>query len=410
MLRQTQDHIATLRDEAIFLQKEMSRRIALGPQSEGQGEKEKADFLINYLQRLGISHIMEFNAPDPDVPCGYRPNIAAKIMGKNPEKTIWVVSHMDVVPPGDLDLWASDPYQVVVDGDILIGRGVEDNQHGLTASLLVAHALQKCSCTPDLNLGLLFVADEETGNSLGIHYLLEHHAEIFKENDLFLVPDHGVPASDKIEIAEKGLLWIKITVNGKQSHASTPEKGINSLRAAAAFILKTDELHTKFNKKNDLFSPPVSTFAPTRKEANVPNINTIPGKDIFYLDCRILPGYPLSEVKSAVREMAHEIEKQYQVKIDLEAVQTEPPAPVTSPRSEIVLRLEKAIADVYHVSPQPTGIGGGTVASPLRKKGFAAAVWSTLLGNAHRANEKTSIPNILKDAQVIAGLVFESEA
>ncbi len=130
MLRQTQDHIATLRDEAIFLQKEMSRRIALGPQSEGQGEKEKADFLINYLQRLGISHIMELNAPDPDVPCGYRPNIAAKIMGKNPEKTIWVVSHMDVVPPGDLDLWASDPYQVVVDGDILIGRGVEDNQHG----------------------------------------------------------------------------------------------------------------------------------------------------------------------------------------------------------------------------------------------------------------------------------------
>ena len=98
------------------------------------------------------------------MPCGYRPNIAAKIMGKNTEKTIWIVSHMDVVPPGDLELWKTNPYQVVVDGDTFIGWGVEDNQHGLTSSLLVAHALQKLSVTPDLNLGLLFVADEETGN------------------------------------------------------------------------------------------------------------------------------------------------------------------------------------------------------------------------------------------------------
>ncbi len=410
MLKKIQDHIATLRDEAIFLQKEMSRRVALGPQNDGRGEKEKADFLIDYLQRLGISQITQLNAPDPDVPCGYRPNIAAKIMGKNTEKTIWIVSHMDVVPPGDLELWKTNPYQVVVDGDTLIGRGVEDNQHGLTSSLLVAHALQKLSVTPDLNLGLLFVADEETGNNLGIHYMLEHHAEIFRENDLFLVPDHGVPTSDKIEIAEKGLLWIKVTVNGKQSHASTPEEGVNSLRAAAAFILKTDELYSKFDKRNDLFSPPISTFAPTRKEANVPNINTIPGKDVFYLDCRILPGYTLGEIKTAVKEMAGEIEAQYQVKIDLEIVQEEHPAPVTSQESEIFLRLEKAIADVYHVSAKSTGIGGGTVGSPLRKKGFAVAVWSTLLGNAHKANEKTSVQNMLKDAQVIAELVVEPKA
>ena len=57
MLKKIQDHIATLRDEAIFLQKEMSRRVALGPQNDGRGEKEKADFLIDYLQRLGISQI-----------------------------------------------------------------------------------------------------------------------------------------------------------------------------------------------------------------------------------------------------------------------------------------------------------------------------------------------------------------
>ena len=57
-----------------------------------------------------------------------------------------------------------------------------------------------------------------------------------------------------------------------------------------------------------------------------------------------------------------------------------------------------------------TGIGGGTVGSPLRKKGFAVAVWSTLLNNAHKANEKTSVQNMLNDAQVIAELVVEPKA
>lgn len=409
MLKRLQKEITTLKDEAIYLQTEMTKRPALDPKSGGHGEKEKADFLLTYLRKIGISDITEIKIKDKNAPCGYRPNIAAKISGKNSQKTLWVVSHMDIVPPGDLTLWHTDPYQVVIDGDILTGRGVEDNQHGLTASLLAANAIQKLSVQPTINFGLLFVADEETGNTFGIHALLEERPELFKKDDLFLVPDYGESTSDKIEIAEKGPLWLKVTVNGKQSHASTPNEGINSLRAASAFILKIDELHTIFDRKNDLFSPPISTFAPTRKEENVPNINTIPGKDVFYIDCRILPGYTLNEVENAVKDMAKHIENEYRVKINVETVQSEHPAPVTSQKNEIITRLQKAIANVYNVKAEPIGIGGGTVAAALRKKGFSTAVWATLLGNAHQANEKTSLKNILSDAQVIVQLVCTPE-
>ncbi|MCG6537839.1 MAG: peptidase dimerization domain-containing protein, partial [Syntrophales bacterium LBB04] len=92
-----------------------------------------------------------------------------------------------------------------------------------------------------------------------------------------------------IEVAEKSLLWLRFTLSGKQCHASRPDLGINTLRATAQLILTLEKLRSFFNKKDRCFDIPISTFEPTLKEANVPNINTIPGQDIFCLDCRVLP-------------------------------------------------------------------------------------------------------------------------
>ena len=69
---------------------------------------------------------------------------------------------------GEASLWATDPWTLHVDGDTLIGRGVEDNQQAIVSSLLVAEALKKFSVTPALSLGLLFAADEETGSKYGL--------------------------------------------------------------------------------------------------------------------------------------------------------------------------------------------------------------------------------------------------
>ena len=41
-------------------------------------------------------------APDETVPCGFRPNLAAIIPGEDTERTFWIISHVDVVPAGDL--------------------------------------------------------------------------------------------------------------------------------------------------------------------------------------------------------------------------------------------------------------------------------------------------------------------
>jgi len=400
--------LGTYRETVLALQKMLVETIALGPENGGDGERAKADKIKAFMTGFGASEITEYPSPDPRVSCGHRPNLLTKIEGEDTSRTFWIIAHMDVVPVGDAALWHTKPFELVVeaDGDTLRGRGVEDNHQGLVSALLLTKALHETGRKPPINLGLLFVADEETGNKHGLGFMTQSHPDLFGPDDLYLVPDSGLPDSSQIEIAEKSILWIKITVNGKQCHASTPDQGINSLMAAAAFIVKSNALHQQFDAKDPLFGKLGSTFTPSKIEANVENVNTISGRDVFYLDCRILPPYPLDDVITAIKAIGTEIEKQHGVTIDYDLVQRVQAPPATSMDSAIVMRLMKAIEEECGTIAQPEGIGGGTVAAYLRRLGLATAVWSTIYHNPHQPNERASIANTLRDAKIMARVLF----
>jgi len=400
------DTLDTQSEAVVELQTKLTAIPALGPINGGDGEKEKAEFLIDHLKSMGIEDIREYNAPAQDVPCGYRPNIAAIIPGKDTEKTLWVISHIDIVPPGDLELWTSDPYTLVRDGDTIIGRGVEDNQQGIVSSLLAAQAILDNKMTPAINFGMLFVADEETGSTFGLDYIAREHEEIFKKDDLFLVPDFGESTSEMVEVAEKSMFWLKVIVEGKQCHASTPNQGVNTLVPTADFILRIKELEEIFDAENPIYDPPRSTFQPTKKEANVENVNTIPGRDVFHIDSRVMPEYDLDVILDKIKEFGSEVEQKYGVSISYDVTMREQAAPSTPEDAEIVQKVIASVKKVYNNNPRPVGVGGGTVAAFLRRKGYNAVVWATLNHCAHQPNEWASIKNTIGDAKVITDILF----
>ena len=374
---------------------------AMGPEAAATA-KEKADWVKGLLQEIGYDALNDY--PDPRVSCGWRPNFLVRWHGRDRSKTVWVMTHLDVVPPGDLKLWSNDPFTLTVAGDRLIGRGVEDNQQGLVSALLAVRALRKAGVTPAYNIGLAVVADEENGSEFGLHYLLKHHRSAFGDQDLIIVPDAGDEKGLTIEIAEKSILWLQVQVQGKQCHASTPAQGINAHRAAAHLAVKLDSLYQTFNQSDALFDPPVSTFEPTKKEANVPNINSIPGEDIFYLDSRVLPHYSLQSVEERIQQICREVETQFGVTIALSSKQRAAAAPPTGANAPVVQALKRSIAAVKGSEAKLIGIGGGTVAAAFRAAGLPAAVWSTLEDTAHQPDESSLISNTLSDAKVLAHL------
>lgn len=400
-LKSIYDKIDAYRDSMVELQKNLTAIPAIGPKNQGQGETKKAAYLKDFLQKIGLT-VEEYNAPDSTVSTGIRPNLVARLKGKSDERTVWLMTHVDIVPEGPRELWQTDPFQAEVKEGKIYGRGVEDNQQEMVASIFAVKVLIDLGLKPNYNVGLVLVADEETGSKYGIEYILSAH-NIFKKEDLIIVPDAGNPAGTQIEIAEKSLVWLKVRTLGKQCHGSDPAKGNNAHRAGANLLIRLDKtLHEIYNAKNPLFDPPMTTIEPTKKENNVPNINTIPGEDIFYFDCRVLPQYDINELLEDVKAEAQAVEKEFGVTVEVSTEQFDQAAPPTSVKAPVVKVLTEAIKEVYGVDPQPKGIGGGTVAALFRRAGYDAVVWGKFDSSAHQPNEYSIIDNMVNDAKIYA--------
>ncbi len=377
----------------------MLRVKAIGPAYGGEGESERARFLLNLLSSLGFKPDV-YESPDASVPSGKRPNIIIREGGTS-SKNIWIVTHMDTVPEGDLGAWKYPPYDPQISDGKIYGRGVEDNGQELIASLYGLHALMKNGIKPECNVGLVFVADEEHGNVHGIEFLLKKG--LFKKGDLVIAPDHGQHDGAAIAIVEKGIAWINVEVIGRQTHASTPHKGINAFEAASRFLVAAvDGLRSKFSLSDQLFDPPTSTFEPTKCDANGPNVNTVPGRQQFAFDFRVLPEYRLDDVMAFLRNISKDFERSTGATFHVTFLSKAESATKTSENSEIVARLSKAIEAVRGVKPHVFGIGGGTCATPFRREGIDAAVWSTIPETAHDANEYINIKDLVADTQVYA--------
>jgi len=194
------------RDEMVALQADLTALPALGPENGGEGEQEKAARLQRFLEEMGALEIEEIRAPDSRVPSGSRPNLIARKRGKDSRSTTWVLTHMDVVPAGERTLWIKDPFRLWIEDGKIFGRGVEDNQQSMVASLFALKALQEEGIEPPRDIALALVADEETGSRLGLQHVLEKRRDLFHPSDFILVPDFGDPEASQIEIAEKSIL------------------------------------------------------------------------------------------------------------------------------------------------------------------------------------------------------------
>lgn len=398
-------HLGAQGDTVENLQRRLTAFRALGPENGGDGEMPKARQIAELLGGPGSPFALCWrNAPDERVSCGERPNLIAHLPGRE-DRTLWLFAHTDVVPAGAPDAWTSDPWTVRREGDLLYGRGVEDNQQGLVSMLLLADALRAALQTgaerPPLGLGLVFMADEECGNARGLQYVLEQAGDLFRPGDFYIVPDSGSPDGSEVEVAEKHVLWLRVRTAGRQCHASQPQCGVNAFVAGADAVLACAALAEDFPQTDALFQPPCSTFVPTRHEGGADSINILPGDDCFYVDCRLLPEVRPESVLEAARARTSAVARRHGVEITVD-IHHHQAASVTPQDSPVVAALAEAVAAVYGVEARPVGIGGATVAALLRRQGLPAVVWSRLRNTCHQPDEHSSIAATIGDAEVFA--------
>jgi len=385
---------------------ELIRVPAIAPENNGEGELRKTEKLVQILEVVGFDKIEHFDAEDERVPSKKRPNVVAYCYGQNKTEKLWIISHLDVVPPGEESLWTiTKPFEPTIKEERIYGRGSEDNGQSMVASMFAVKALKNLGIRPKRTVALAFVADEEQGSMYGIQHLITQG--LFKKDDLIVVPDGGNENGSLIEIAEKSALWFRVRTIGKQTHASRPDKGLNAHRIGMEYALALDKmLHAKYSLKDEYFDPPGSTFEPTKKDKNIDAVNIVPGEDIICFDCRVLPNYDIEEMLNEIHGLAEEIEKKTGAIIKIEILQKSVAPKPTDANSKIVIMLKEAIKQVRGVEPKVGGIGGGTCAAFFRKIGVPAVVWCTIDETAHQPNEYAKIENLANDAKIYASLTI----
>ena len=376
----------------------------INPRMGGTGEAARVAWLKSYFDAHKISY-QEYDVEDRAVLEGKRTSLIVRYEGsEDREKTLWFMTHMDTVAPGDRNDWNTDLFQPTQIGDKIYGLGVEDNGQAVVCMMQACVMMKELGMVPKCNVAFLFAADEETGSQYGLHALMDVPG-LFSDRDEAIVPDAGSYNGAFIEVAEKSQVWLVFTVLGKQAHGSMPHLGTNAGYIGAKMAVEiVDTLRAEYAYKDDLFDPPYSTFEYTQKFSNVESPNVLPGRDVFAMDLRILPQFTVESVLERINRIISKYEYEYKVRISYEITQRADAAPVTSPDSRVAVEL-KNVLTASGVDAFCGGIGGGTCGAILRKKNISTVVWSTLDELAHQPNEYTIIPNLVQDTAVFLTVI-----
>ena len=403
--RQIREIVEARREDMAAMLLELCAIPGVNPRCGGTGEYARAGWITSLLESRDIPYTVH-RFPDAAVPEGERWNIAVRWPGRDEQAgTLWFISHLDTVSPGDRALWDTDPMKPVRTPDgCIYGLGAEDNGQAVVSILQTLFLLSELGWKPLCPVGFLFVSDEETSSEFGLEALVS--SGVLRPGDQAVVPDYGCADGSFVEIAEKATGYVKITVTGKQAHAAMPHLGKNAFSLGSRFLVEAEDLlKGHYTQTDALYDPPYSTFEPTMTLANVASPNVIPGSHTFYMDMRILPQIPVEAVLETLERAAADFSRRYGVEITVENHLHAAPTP-TPAEAPLVQRLLESIRETG-VDARLGGIGGGTCAAILRRAGIPAVVWSTLVELAHQPNEYAILDNLVTDASVFLSLILK---
>ena len=300
---------------------------------------------VNYIQQLlqeaGIES--KIYARDP-----YRPNLVARLNGRGDAPPLLLQGHVDVVTTEN-QKWTHPPFEAKIVDGFIWGRGALDMK-GAVAMMLSAFLrakIENANLPGDVILTIL--SDEEAGGNFGAKYLVENHADLFKDVRYALGEfggfnlQIGKQSFYPIMIAEKQICWLKIILRGPAGHGSMPIRGgamaklgrvlarldqnllpVHITPYARAMVQGIVEGSPLFNRMllsqllNPLFTDRILNLLGERGKLFVPlfrntvnatlvrggdKINVIPSEIMIELDGRMLPGFNPEDMIREVRDV-----------------------------------------------------------------------------------------------------------
>ena len=216
--------------------------------------------------------------------------VRIELRGRAPGPTLALVSHLDVVPPGNG--WTREPFTPTVEGSRLYGRGSGDAKASVAAMLTAAKDVADAGGPDRGRLLVLLGYGEETK-----HTTMERAVETVGPIDAALV---GEPTNLDFAVAQRGLMMVDLLAEGDQRHAgyaAADGEFRNAALVLARDLLKLDGLFAE--RSHAVLGH--TTVTPTMLEAGVSR-NVTPPVARAILDIRSTPDWTHDEVADVLRQ------------------------------------------------------------------------------------------------------------
>jgi succinyl-diaminopimelate desuccinylase len=298
---------------------------------------------------------------------------------------VCLAGHVDVVPPGPVEEWTSDPFTPSERDGLLYGRGAADMKASVAAMVTAAERASAAGGDRG-SIAILLTSDEEGDAVDGTAAVVAALRDRGETIDACVV---GEPTSterfgDTIKNGRRGSLNGRLRVHGQQCHIAYPERGRNPIHDAARAL---DALiSAEWDRGNEYFQP--TSFQISNIHAGTGASNIIPGTLDVWFNFRFSPESSAAALQARVRDILDG----HRLRFDLEW--TLIGEPFLTPRGLLVDLLTASVQSVTGVQPVLSTSGGTSDGRFLAALAREVVEFGPLNDSIHKIDEHVRIADL----------------
>lgn len=305
--------VDSLRDEAV----ETLQRLVRCPSTLGM-EASALEEMARIYEGLGLAPRRVPTVPEklaahpgfspPLISYEGRDNVVAVYQPKQRKgRSLALQGHVDVVPEGAADMWATPPYEPDIRNGRMYGRGAGDMKAGIVSYCMAFKAMRLAGLQPAAEVQMQSVIEEECSGNGALACMLA-----LPRTDAVIIPEPG-PGMDALYTAEVGVVWAWVTVSGRPAHVRDMQSGVNAIEAAniiaAAFkdyereMNRAERIHPAFRGLNHPVNVNFGTIEGGEWNSSVPTRARIG------MRVGVMMGYTAAQTKADIERLVAEAAK-----------------------------------------------------------------------------------------------------
>jgi succinyl-diaminopimelate desuccinylase len=325
-------------------------------------------------------------------------NLYAKLGKSSPN--FCYAGHTDVVPPGNVKKWTTNPFKPIVRNNKLIGRGANDMKASIACFVAAVSRFKNENKNFKGSISLLITGDEEGIAVNGTKRLIKYLKRKREKINFCIVgePTNPNKLGEMIKIGRRGSLTGRLTIIGSQGHVAYPHRANNPSNTLIKILKKIKDLKLDKGTKN---------FQPSNLEVIKINIdnhadNVIPGSADAVFNIRFNDKHTSSSLKNKLNKIFKAVTKANKSRFKI-TYEVSGEAFLTKPNKTTYM-VQNIVKKVTGLKPKLSTSGGTSDARFI--KNIAPCLEFGLVGKTmHKIDESVSVSDLKKLTKIYENIL-----